>query len=416
MTYARILIPTVGVTSMLCMGTTGIINPADVFALQSSEKENSQMNELGVPPLGTVMDFEHTQKEASHSEMHSPESNRQVTLGGAQYVVEGKIVNIDGQTFDIKKTESGERVRLIVNQDTNLNCATAPPASGAKQSETIANDRMTSEQPALPANGLQRAQGYRTEERARGAGFRIGQCDFLPGDGVKAEVDDMGRITTLNYVASAPATEPHVIGESAGTGELAIPGRQEKPGQLDMTGAGGSIPKEYAVLPIPVGELTTTTSAEFLKRPVNDQKGTMIGTLESFIMDTHSGRIEYAVMALKDGANLQPVPWSAIHIKRDGRGTLVPTIDTSKYQIMPSLTKKDAADLSPSIKELVAQMEVVREQEPRKSKMREPVMKEPAVGGPFGEDQTGRGGLSGARALPPESDAPRFEREKDKRY
>jgi hypothetical protein len=83
---------------------------------------------------------------------------------------------------------------------------------------------------------------------------------------------------------------------------------------------------------------------------------------------------------------------------------------------MPSLTKKDATDLSPSIKELVAQMEVVREQEPRKSNMREPVMKEPAVGGPFGEDQTGRGGLSGARALPLESDAPGFEREKDKRY
>jgi sporulation protein YlmC with PRC-barrel domain len=182
-----------------------------------------------------------------------------------------------------------------------------------------------------------------------------------------------------------------------------------------MTGAGGSIPKEYAVLPIPVGELTTATSNEFLRRPVNDQKGTKIGTLESFIMDTHSGKIEYAIVALKEGANLQPVPWSAIQIKRDGRGTLVPTIDTSKYQLTPSLTKKDTTDLSPSIKELVAQMEVLREQEPRKSTMREPVMKEPAVGGPFGEDQTGSGGLSGARALPPES-APGFEREKDKPY
>src|ERR1044072_8436256 len=142
MNQARILIPALGV--MLCMGTAGTINSTDVFAMQSVVKEkNSQMNDLGVPPLGTVKDFEHTQKQSSPSEMHSPESNRQVTLGGAQYVVEGEIVNIDGQTFDIRKTESGERVRLIVNQDTNLNCATAPPASGAKQSETITNDRMT---------------------------------------------------------------------------------------------------------------------------------------------------------------------------------------------------------------------------------------------------------------------------------
>src|ERR1043165_9051729 len=109
MNYARILIPTVGVTSILCMGTAGTI-PADVFALQSAEKENSQMNELGVPPLGTVKDFEHTQKQSGLSDMHSPESNQQVTLGGAQYVVEGEILNIEGQTFDIKKTESGERV------------------------------------------------------------------------------------------------------------------------------------------------------------------------------------------------------------------------------------------------------------------------------------------------------------------
>ena len=83
----------------------------------------------------------------------------------------------------------------------------------------------------------------------------------------------MGRVTTLKYLAKAQVMAPHEIGESAGTGVLAMPGQQEKPGQLDMTGAGGSMPKEYAVLPVPVGELTTTNSNVLLNKPVKDQQG-----------------------------------------------------------------------------------------------------------------------------------------------
>ena len=65
--------------------------------------------------------------------MHSPESNRQVTLGGAQSFVEGEIWKVDGQTFEIRKTDDGERVQLLVNQDTNLDCAAAPNSSEKKQ-------------------------------------------------------------------------------------------------------------------------------------------------------------------------------------------------------------------------------------------------------------------------------------------
>src|SRR5262249_53931663 len=137
-----------------------------------------------------------------------------VTLGGAQYVVEGEILKIDGQKFDIRKSPGGEGVRLLVNQDTNLDCAMAPAESSEKKAEVLESDRIPTDQQASATTDRQRSQGQRKNETARGAGFRIGQCDFHPGDRVKAEVDDMGRVTTLKYLAKVPASASHSIGES----------------------------------------------------------------------------------------------------------------------------------------------------------------------------------------------------------
>jgi sporulation protein YlmC with PRC-barrel domain len=408
MRTARMLLQAIAATGLL--GMVWMVNPATVSSQQS-------MSEMGKPVPGTIQDIEDTRKQPDPAVMHSPESNQQVTLGGAQSFVEGEVVKIDGQAFDIKKTDGGERVRVVVNQDTNLDCATAPAASETKRPEMLSSERIQSDKQAPTASERQREQGQRKDETARGAGFRIGQCDFHPGDRVKAEVDDMGRVTTLKYLAKAQPVAPHEIGESAGTGELAIPGRQEKPGQLDMTGAGGSMPKEYAVLPVPVGELTTTNSNVLLKKPVKDLQGNTIGTLENLIVDTHSGRIEYAIVAIENGTHLHPVPWSAIQVKRNGKDAPTATIDTSKYQLMPSVMRDSSMDLSPSVKEIVKEMQVLRDREPRKSQARDRdlIVKEPAMGGPMGEEKAGGGGLSGERALPPEKDSPGYKREKDKR-
>jgi hypothetical protein len=49
----------------------------------------------------------------------------------------------------------------------------------------------------------QMSQGQRKDETAAGAGTRIGSadCQFKSGDRVKAEVSDVGTVTTLRYVA-----------------------------------------------------------------------------------------------------------------------------------------------------------------------------------------------------------------------
>jgi len=391
------------------LGMAGMLADPSVSAQQA-------VSELGMPAPGTIQDVEDTRKQPDPAQMHSPESNRQVTLGGAQSFVEGEIWKVEGQTFEIKKSEDGERVRLVVNPDTNLDCATAPGSTENNQGEQLARDQIPPDTQSGAVSKGQMAQGQRTDETARGAGFRIGQCDFHAGDRVKAEVDDMGRVTTLKYLSQAPKTAPHPIGESAGTGQLAMPGQQEKPGQLDMTGAGGSIPKEYAIQPVPVGEITSTKSHLLLGKPLNDLQGKTVGTLENFIVDTHSGRIEYVVVAIEEGTHLHPVPWSAIQVKKNGNDTMTATIDTSKYQLMPSVMMRDQSmDLAPSVKELVRQMQVLRDREPGKSKSRDMIVKEPALGGPHGEEKAGGGGLSGERALPPDKDSPGFKREKDKR-
>ena len=252
--------------TMMAVGTLSFaltVDPPNVSAEQS-------MSELGRPVPGTIQDVEDTRKQPDLAQMHSPESNRQVTLGGAQSFVEGEIWKVDGQTFEIRKTDDGERVQLLVNQDTNLDCAAAPNSSERKQ---LASDQIASDKQSGAVSKGQMAQGQRRDETARGAGFRIGQCDFHPGDKVKAEVDDMGRVTTLKYLSHAPKTASHAVGETAGTGHLAIPGQQEKPGQLDMTGAGGSIPKEYAIEPVPVGEITSTKNHLLLGKPVEGPAG-----------------------------------------------------------------------------------------------------------------------------------------------
>src|SRR6187551_1863069 len=102
----RLSLQAIAATGLLAVAAMG--NPASVSSQQA-------MSELGKPLPGTTQDFEDTRKQPDPAQMHSPESNRQVTLGGAQYFVEGEIVKTDGQQFDIKKTDGGERVQLVVN-------------------------------------------------------------------------------------------------------------------------------------------------------------------------------------------------------------------------------------------------------------------------------------------------------------
>lgn len=360
--------------------------------------------------LGTVLvaSAGELRKKPDPTQMHTPESSSQITLGGAEYFVEGELLKIEGQHYLVKKDQTGEQVRLVVNQDTNLDCADAPASrsSGSARSEAVTHERVPEAKQAPQASEQQIARGQRKDETAMGSGFRIGQCALQPGDRIRAEVDDMGRVTTLKFLGGLPPASARATGPSAGTGELAIPGRQEKLGQLDLTGPGGAIPQQYAVLPVPLGQFESSGSDALHHKPIKNLQGKEVGTLEELIMDTTTGRVEYAVIDVAGTAHhLHPVPWAAIKLQSKD-GALAPVIDTNQYDIRPGITMKDAKDLSPEIEQIVKNMQTLREQEPSKAEKR--VHARPAAGGEMGEDEAARGGMSGPRGMPSAS-SPGFE-------
>jgi hypothetical protein len=89
------------------------------------------------------------------------EDTAQVTVGGAEYMLNGHIVKIEKDAYWIRKA-SGDVVRVAVTEGTHLIC---PTRLGIKEAKV---------------------------ESKPGSGFRIGDCPFIRGDTVKAEISDLG--------------------------------------------------------------------------------------------------------------------------------------------------------------------------------------------------------------------------------
>jgi hypothetical protein len=197
----------VGLAVMVGLSFPIVTSAAD--PTKSQERFEQQMgkegNQMGVPEPGTVQDQESTKKKRNPDKKDVPESTLSTAGGITPYFVEGEVLKIDGENYTIQDPKSGE-IRLIVNQNTNLDCAKAQ-GDAAKHADTMTSDRVPSEKQAPQASERQREQGQRQDETARGAGFKIGDCSFHKGDRVKAEVDDRGHVTTLKYLAGHDATK-----------------------------------------------------------------------------------------------------------------------------------------------------------------------------------------------------------------
>jgi hypothetical protein len=308
---------------------------------------------------GSVADQATTTKQRNPAKDQRADQNAQVTLGGAKSFVSGEIRKVEGDYYFINDDEQGDEVRLLVTKDANLDCSAAPTPTQSTLSTIVETERMSAALQAPDASDRQKEQGQKKDETAMGSGFRIGACSFKPGDRITAEVDDMGRVTTFRFIPSTMSTEPRTarsLGESAGTGELAIPGKQDKPGQLDMTGPHGYPPKQYAILPVPVGELKSAGRDSLLHSPVKNPDGVLLGSLESLIMDSNTGQIEYAVVLLNDTNTLETVPWVHMKVQRD-TDTSELVVDTRHYQVSPDLTNKEMVDRSPELERIKKDMQ-----------------------------------------------------------
>lgn len=181
----------------------------------------------------------------------SPGQDAQITLGGARPVVEGPIIKVQGEDYIIRDS-SGTEVRVRVNKDTDMDCASGtghestmstgrqaddqreiPPTShmqesmsrgqsGGQQSgrsqEQIGKDIVQKQgqtQQQSSAGGERVGDQSGTQSRsamgkdsggdiARGSGFTIGQkgsCTFQAGDKVRAEISDLGTVLYVKYLS-----------------------------------------------------------------------------------------------------------------------------------------------------------------------------------------------------------------------
>lgn len=316
-----------------------------------SQPDPDPFTEQATSKMDSGSDQERTRMRRNPAKDQSADHNAQVTIGGARSVVSGEIRKMAGEYYFIKDDETGNEARLLINEDANLDCSAAPIATPGTASHSIATERQPGERQAAEASDRQKDQGQKQDQTAVGSGFRIGACSFKPGDRIKAEVDDMGRVTTLKFMLTREEPQPvRSLGESAATGLLAIPGQQEKPGQLDMTGPHGYPPKEYAVLPVPLGELKGVSDDSLLYSPVKNAEGNVIGSVENILMDSHTGQIEYAVVLLDDSERLEAVPWA--HMKKGPNETHEEFIlDTMHFELSPSLDASN--DRSPEVEKLL---------------------------------------------------------------
>jgi hypothetical protein len=225
---------------LLGFATILVYGPAiDAHAGAMKNNPSTQASELGTPVPGSASDQESTVKQRNPSKDQSTEQSSQVTLGGAKSVVTGEVLKIDGKYYFVKDEESGDEVRLVVNNDTHLICA--PQAGGEK-----AGIGKRAEQRDREASEQQMAQGQKRDETAAGSGFHMGSssdCQFKAGDKVKAEVSDVGTVTTLRYVPEAKETSPSSrlrVAEGEGTPDMAD--KSPNPQQLKQGAAGAVAP------------------------------------------------------------------------------------------------------------------------------------------------------------------------------
>jgi sporulation protein YlmC with PRC-barrel domain len=179
-----------------------------------------------------------------------------------------------------------------------------------------------------------------------------------------------------------------------------------------MTGGQGYPPKDYAVVPLRRGKLKSDAGNALIQKPVMNLQGERVGTLDNLLVDTATGKIEYAVILVAHTAHhLHPIPWTAVKVKRDVKEKDRMIVDTNQYKIHPDVSMKDVMDLSPAVETLVKNMETLRADEQTRAKKR-PIERST---GPIGEQETGGAGPSAERSEPPPGQAPGFEDEKSKR-
>lgn len=229
--------------------------------------------QLGTPEPGSVSDQETTQKQRNPAREHRTDRNTQVTLGGAKSVVTGEVLKIDGDYHFVKDDDSGEEVRLLVDKDTRKICK----SETASTSQPMIGKQEGSPDPQVSEGQVR--QGQRKDETAMGSGVQMGQgsrCSFRAGDRVKADVSDVGTVTTIRYLSEPKITQRGApaplrddsVGMSMGEGEDRSPSAEKLVREKEKALAPSDLRSEG------IGEQTARAPAR--SAPEEDVKGEVV--------------------------------------------------------------------------------------------------------------------------------------------
>jgi sporulation protein YlmC with PRC-barrel domain len=170
----------------------------------------------------------------------------------------------------------------------------------------------------------------------------------------------------------------------------------------DLTGGKAGTPHEYADTPVRQGELQEVSDSKWLQKSVKGIKGETLGKITQVLKDQKTGDIEYVVLTPSDSKTALPLRWSQFQDKNDYL-----QLNMKKEELKTALNAPSAKDTSPDLQEYMDQVDRARSA-PKAGHSTGSATNAPAAAGPMGEEDTSKGGASGAAALP-EGRAPGLE-------
>jgi hypothetical protein len=273
----------------------GSLGSGDVYAASDRQPSSGGEQSSGVGRPGNQGEG-FSEDQTIKGKGKNPEStirqDAQVTLGGARPVVEGEVLNVQGDDYLIKDS-SGSEVRLRVNKDTNMDCAVLggqgvsmstgrqaddqseiPPTSHMQEqmnqsgqagsqeqkgqqiirqskgggSDTIGQPEMSGERIGDQSGTQSRSAMGKDSggDIARGSGFTIGSkagCQFKTGDRVKAEVSDLGTVLYIKQISDkGPRTQQRASGQMIPHDSDLTPGEKSAARQQAPMMKAGSVP------------------------------------------------------------------------------------------------------------------------------------------------------------------------------
>lgn len=167
----------------------------------------------------------------------------------------------------------------------------------------------------------------------------------------------MALLTCFLTTGPVPVMAEPTGSSTMGGGGMPSPEKIPHDKQTDLTPGQAGVPEEYATTPVRQGKLKEVTDSKWLNQPVTNAQGEKLGKITKVLKDEQTQNIEYVMFQLSDAQAARPLPWSKFQEKGD---KLV--LNATKEELLPSVSSKDAKDMSPDLAMFMDEIEQKRDE------------------------------------------------------